>query len=121
MMRKFSKSDKVSDLLRHAVSNALLFELNIEKLKWVTVTEVRVNKDMKVAEIFYTVLESQVTKDEALELIEKNAYLVKRYISQNLRLRHTPDLRFKYDDVEEKASHIEEILSKLPKRKEDGQ
>ena len=72
-MRRFSKTDKISDLLRHAVSNALLFELQVEKLKWISITDVKVNRDVKIADIYYTVIESQVSREEAAALISKKS------------------------------------------------
>lgn len=120
-MRRFAKSDKIADLLRHAISNAFLFELQEEKLKWISITEVKVSRDAKTAEVFYTVLEAKVSKEEATSLIQSHMGGLKRYVAGNLRLRQMPDLRFKYDDVEEKARKIETILMEIAKGKKDGQ
>lgn len=120
-MRRFSKTDKISDLLRHAISNALLFELHVEKLKWISVTEVRVNRDAKIADVFYTVIESQVGKEEAADLLAEHLNELKKYLAGNLRLRQLPVLRFKPDDVEEKAQEIEKLLLQISKGKTDGE
>jgi len=120
-MRRFSKTDKISDLLRHAISNALLFEVQEEKLKWISVTEVKVNRDVKIADVYYTVIESQVTKEEAAKLLEKNLHGLKRYLAHNLRLRQLPVLRFKIDDVEEKAREIENLLQQIAKGKKNDE
>lgn len=118
-MRKFAKTDKVSDLLKHAISNAFIFELEIEKLRWVVITGVNVVKDLKNAEVFFTVVEPEITKDEAQKLLDENAPRIKKYLAENLRLRKIPELFFKFDDVEEKAQRIEKILSEFSKVKED--
>lgn len=120
-MRKFPKTDKVSDLLKHAISNSFLFELEIEKLRWITITGVSVNKDLKIANVFYTALETAISKEEAQKLLDENVPKIKKYLSKNLRLKKIPDLIFKFDDVEEKAARIEEILSTIPKEKFNGE
>jgi len=120
-MRRFSKNDKVSDLLRHAISNAMLFEMQEEKLKWVSITDVKLNRDAKIADVFYTVIESQVTKEEAAELISRHMPGLKKYLAHNLRLRQLPLLRFKIDDVEEKAREIDNLLQEISKGKKDGE
>jgi ribosome-binding factor A len=120
-MRRFPKTDKVSDLLRHAISNALIFEVQEEKLRWISITDVRVSRDIKIADVFYTVIETQVSKDDAAKLIEKNLAGLKRYLAHNLRLRQLPSLRFKFDDVEEKAQEIEALLAQISKGKKDGE
>lgn len=119
-MRKFPKTEKVSDLLKHAISNSFLFELEIEKLRWITITAVNVNKDLKMADVYYTVVESAIGREEAQKLLDENVPRIKKYLSQNLRLRKIPDITFKFDDVEEKAQRIEKILSEIPKEKKDG-
>ena len=120
-MRRFSKTDKVSDLLRHAIANALLFELQVEKLKWISITDVRVNRDVKIADVYYTAIESQVTKEEAAALISRHLPELKRFLARNLRLRQLPELRFKIDDVEEKAQEIDKLLLEISKGvKHDG-
>lgn len=119
-MRKFPKTEKVSDLLRHAISNSFLFELEIEKLRWITVTAVNVNRDLKTADVFYTVVESVIGREEAQKLLDENVSKIKKYLSKNLRLRKIPELSFKFDDVEEKAQRIEKILNEIPKERKDG-
>jgi ribosome-binding factor A len=119
-MRKFPKTEKVSDLLRHAISNSFLFELEIEKLRWITITAVNVNKDLKMAVVYYTVVESAIGREEAQKLLDENVPRIKKYLSSNLRLRRIPDLSFKFDDVEEKAQRIEKILNEIPKERKDG-
>ncbi len=64
-MRRFAKSDKVADLLRHAISNALLTELGDERLRWVTLTEVALNRDLSLAKVYYTVLEPALGRESA--------------------------------------------------------
>ena len=120
-MRRFAKTDKVADLLQHAISNAILFELEEEKLRWVAITLVRVNKDIKIAEVFYSVIEQKTNREEIEELLEKNLYKIKKYLSSNLRLRQIPELKFIYDDTEEKASKIEKILDEIKKGSSDGE
>jgi ribosome-binding factor A len=118
-MRRFAKSDKISDLLRHAISNAFLFEIQEERLRWISITEVKMSRDIKIADIYYTVLETQISKEDAALLLEKNLRELKRYLAHNLRLRQLPDLRFKFDDVEEKAAGIDAILDEIARRKKD--
>ncbi|MEJ2367782.1 MAG: 30S ribosome-binding factor RbfA [Acidobacteriota bacterium] len=112
-MRKFAKSDKVADLLHHGVSNAFLTQVEDDRLKWVTVTEVSVTRDLSHAKIYYTVLEQNLSREDAREAIEENAGRVRRYLSRNLRLRQLPQMRFIFDDTADKAKRIEDILNSL--------
>lgn len=118
-MKRYEKSEKISDLLKHAISNALLFELEVEELKWITITSVKMNKDNTIAEVFYLTVEPNIKREEAENLLKENLFRLKKYLSSKLRLKKFPELIFKYDEVEEKARRIEEIIEKIPK-KENG-
>jgi ribosome-binding factor A len=109
-MRKFAKVDKVADLLKHAISNALLKELEDERLRWVTIVEVRVSQDLEHARVFYSVLDPPLARADAATALGENAKGIRRYVAQNLRLRQAPELRFEFDETEERARRIEEIL-----------
>jgi ribosome-binding factor A len=114
-MRRFAKKDKVSDLLRHAISNAFLTELQDPDLKWINLTEVKINRDLSVARIFYTVLEQNLSREKAGKAISANMGVLRSYLASKLRLKHLPELRFAFDDTYENAMHIEELIQAIHK------
>ena len=116
-MRRFAKSSKIADLLHHAISNAFLMELEDPDLRWITITEIKVNKDLSVAKIFYSVVDQKLRRERAEEALEANRWKLKSYLGKNLRLRQVPDLRFTYDETRDKAARIEELLHSIH---EDG-
>ena len=112
-MRKFAKSDKVADLLRHAISNALLTQVEDERLRWIGVVEVRISPDFSHAKVFYSVMEPNLTREAAAEALKESSRAVRKYIAGNLRLRQVPELRFLYDDTQDRARRIEDILDQI--------
>lgn len=112
-MRRFAKSDKVADLLRHGISNAFLREVEDERLRWISVTEVSVNRDLSVAKVFYTVVSPNLDRKGAEAALEENRKALKGYLAGNLRLRQLPELRFQYDETADSAQRIEELLRSL--------
>lgn len=112
-MRRFSKRDKVADLLHHAISNAFFMELEDSDLRWVTITEIRLNKDLSVARIFYSVVDQKLHRDRATEALEKNRWRLKGYLGKHLRLKQVPELRFTYDETVDKAARIEELIRSI--------
>jgi ribosome-binding factor A len=120
-MRKFAKTDKVGDLVRHAISNALMRELEEPKLSWVTVTEVQMSRDLAVARVFYTVLDSELPKKDAAALLAENTKKLRSYLGRNLHLKMAPELRFVFDEAEERARHIEDLIASLHKDDQKGE
>ncbi len=119
-MRRFAKTDKVADLLKHAISNALLTGLGDERLKWVTVTEVSINRDLSLAKVYYTVLEPALTPQSAEDAISENMKELRRFLASRLRLKQLPDLAFTYDQAQESARRIESLLASLNKETTGG-
>lgn len=118
-MRRFAKSDKVADLIRHTVSNALLTGLEDERLRWISVVEVRVSADLSHARIFYSALEPRLSREEAGAALAENLAAVRRYVARHLRLRQVPELRFEFDEAEERARRIETILRDIGREGHD--
>jgi ribosome-binding factor A len=114
-MRRFAKSDKVADLLRHAISNAFLQELEDPDLKWITITEVSLTNDLSVAKVYYSVTEPNLSREKAKKALEENLRKLRSYLGRNLRLKQTPELRFQFDETVESAQHIEDLLRSLHK------
>jgi ribosome-binding factor A len=112
-MRKFAKSDKVADLLRHAVSNAFLGELEDPRLRWIIITEVQLSRDFSVAKLYYTVVAPNLGLQEAEAALHENLRRLRSYLGRNLRLKQTPELRFIFDETQEKAERIEALLRSL--------
>ena len=114
-MRRFAKTDKVADLVRRAISNALQREIEEPKLRWVTLTEVHMSRDLAVARVFYTVLDSELPKKEAAALLKEASRALRSFLGKNLHLKQAPELRFTFDEAEERARHIEELIDSIHK------
>ena len=112
---KSQRQLKVGEELRHLISNALLrnsfFDENIENYN-ITITEVNVSPDLKNAKVYVMPLGGE-NKLNILNSLNKATGRLKKIISNNINLRHTPKLVFKIDDTFEYAKKINGILSKI--------
>jgi ribosome-binding factor A len=91
----------------------------------VTVTAVEVTADNSYATIFLTVFgssqdkeEQAHIKEEALIALHSAKGYIRREIGRLIKLRHVPDLIFKFDTSSEYGRHIEELLSEVVKKDE---
>lgn len=85
----------------------------------VTVTNVRVNPDLRQATIFYSVLSGE-NIEGAREGLQSSAGRIQAVVGARTRLKHTPLLRFEQDPVVENVSRIEAALKKLNGTREDA-
>lgn len=106
------KIDRISSEVGRIVSEIMLLEARDETLKHVTVTGCVVTNDLSFANIYYTYM-----GDESLEDVKKNLEVAAPYLrtvlASKIDLRHTPELRFHYDNSVEYGQNIERIINEL--------
>jgi len=83
-----------------------------ELLHKVTLTEVRITRDLSYATVYYTCLNDNERQKTADALEEAKGYL-RKTLAQRLSARKMPELIFTYDEALAYGNHINEVLSKL--------
>ena len=108
--------------LNHAfmeeISMILMEEVRDEDLKFVTITGCDITNDLSYAKVYFTVLDKD-KKEKGLEDINNAASFIRGKLSERIEIRHTPELKFIYDDSIEYGEKIEKIIDKLHKEKQN--
>ncbi len=115
MPSEFSVSKKVEVKIQRLISQLIsLKKINDPRLSEVIINEVKVNKDISTARIYFIVLNSNSkNNNEPYELILRKATgFIKKEIGNQLRLKQIPDLIFKYDTKEQDALHLNNLINK---------
>jgi len=107
------RKQRVAHLIKAEVSEMILKELKDPRIGFVSVTSVEVSGDLRYATVFFTVLGEDKAVQSTVTALEHAKGYVRREIANRLRLRYAPEIRFKYDDVFQRAWHLEEIISGL--------
>lgn len=106
------KTERIaSDILKHT-SSILLLEARDETLKHVTLTGCDVSNDLSIAKIYYTYMGNEDLKSVDESLLAASPY-IRTLLAKRLNIRHTPELRFIYDESIEYAKNIDEILDNI--------
>jgi ribosome-binding factor A len=101
---------RVNEAVREVLSVAIGNELKDPRIGFVTVTSVRTSPDLRHASVYVSVLGDQHQRAQSLEgLTSSRGYLQKR-VATDLRLKHTPQLDFEYDDSTDRGLRISELL-----------
>ena len=111
---------RVAELIRHAISDLLsrgeILDPVLEK-HVVTVPNVRMSPDLKLATIYVMPLGGQDAK-EVIEALDRNKKFLRGEIARRVNLKFSPDLRFRQDEGFDASSKIDAILNS-PKVKQD--
>lgn len=92
---------RVGELIRRTLSELLtrgdIHDPDLNRMS-ITVSEVRVSPDLKIATAFVLPLGGQ-GKEEALAALARNKGELRRMVAKNMTIKHSPDLRFILDDT----------------------
>ena len=86
------------------------------RLGFVTVTDVRVTGDLQHADVYYTVLGDDESREGSAKALESAKGLIRSEVGKQTGIRLTPTLAFHLDAVPETAAHLEEALSEAARR-----
>lgn len=106
---------RISSEINKIVSNLLYKDLknpNIDPL-YTAITALEVTNDLSFAYIYISVIGDELKKEETLKGFEESKGFIRKEISKNVDLRHTPSLIFKLDESTERGMHIEKIIDDL--------
>lgn len=83
------------------------------RLKFVTLTKVRLSGDLSLATCFYTVWGKADEVAKTKDLLAEATGFLRAQLAVKVKMRKVPDLRFKYDNSYEYGQRIEAILSEI--------
>jgi ribosome-binding factor A len=101
---------RVNEAVREVLSMAITNDLKDPRIGFVTVTAVDTSPDLRRAHVYVSVLGDDRKREDSLAgLNSSHGYLQSRVASE-LRLRHTPQLDFRFDDTIDRGLRIERLL-----------
>jgi ribosome-binding factor A len=107
------RPERVADMLREEIAQIVGYELEDPRLTMVTVTDVRVSDNLRDARVFVTVVGDEAEHQAALAALRHAAPYVRKQLGFALSLRHTPEIHFVRDTVEEQGQRVDQLLEEL--------
>lgn len=104
--------DRVEHLVKEEISYILLHKVKDVDLGFLTVTNVRMSPDLKVASIYLSVFEKE-KREIVLERIKDRTGFIRTELAHRIRIRFVPELRFFIDDTLDYVEKIEGLIKKI--------
>src|SRR5205085_3009000 len=112
------RPEKVAEMLREEISEIVGYELEDPRVQAVMVTDVRVSENLRDASVYVLVEGSEEEILDALAALRHAAPYVRKQVGFSLNLRHTPELHFIRDTVEESGARVDKLLEEIGERNE---
>jgi ribosome-binding factor A len=107
--KSFKRTDRVSAQLRRELGALVHAAVREHGLPSLSVSDVEVTRDMAHAKVFVTALVSE-TSAAAVKALRELAPELRFQLGRSLKMRHTPELHFHYDDSVDRGERIDELL-----------
>lgn len=114
-MRQFKRVDRVRSQMLRDVRMLLEQECASNLDAMVTFTDVELSGDLRYATIFYSVLGEEKSKQKAFSYLNKISKRVQARLGNLLRIKNTPEIKFKFDPSIENGMKIEKLLNEISK------
>ncbi len=105
---------RVGELVRKSLSECLtrgeIIDPFLEKFV-ISIAEVRMSPDLTLATAFVMPLGAPGQEDAVVEALNSHKKFLRGRLGRDLTIKHTPDLRFRYDETFDEASRIDALLN----------
>ena len=109
----YQRADRVGDLVVELISELLRKEIRDPRLSTVAITAAKVSKDLRHARIYFNLLGGSENKKEVLAGLLSATGFIRSKIGKQLQLRFVPTIEFFYDETQDEAQRIEDLLKQV--------
>jgi len=109
------RHERVRELLKRALGEAVRREFNVDEVGLITVNDVDLAGDLKSAVVYVSILGSASQQKHALTILEQHRIRIQAMMAKSVVLKYTPTLRFVADDSILRGNRVLQILDELEK------
>jgi ribosome-binding factor A len=108
------RTERVASTIQQELAIIILRELNDPRITGMpSITRVKVADDLSVADVYLTIMGTPGAQNAALNAIKHSAGLMRVRLTEQMRLRQAPFLRFHLDEKLKKEIEMQELLAKV--------
>lgn len=109
----YKRADRVADQIRMEVADILMRKIKDPRVHGVTVTDVELTGDLRMAYVFVTCMEQGQAARDVFTGLTKASGFVRAELGRRLTLRYLPEVIFKQDISGQRGDRILELLDGL--------
>jgi len=109
------RHERVRELLRRAIGEAIRREFNVDDVGLITVNDVEVGGDLRSAVAFISILGNVGQQKRGLQVLEENRIRLQGLVAKSVVLKYTPTLKFLVDDSIVRGNRVLQIIDELEK------
>ena len=109
----FKRPQRVAGLLKTEISNIIQTRIKDPLVGFVTVTDVVLSEDLRLAKVYISVLGDETQMENSLKGLQRARAFIQKELGSRIRLRYLPVLAFYLDESLAYGANIDRILRDL--------
>ena len=110
MPREFSRNQRLGNQVLRTLNEVLRLESKDPRWEHVSLTAVELSKDLSVARVYFSMLNPDADPAPVLEGLERAGGFLRSRLGREIKIRHVPELRFKYDNTAAESQRISDLI-----------
>ena len=112
-MSSFKRSEQIEKSLKREINNIIYRKINDPRIKFVTITRIKISSDLKYADIFVTIFNDKKQQRKALEGLKNATKFIRGELGKDLKIRYVPNIKFIIDRDLEHQYKLLKIITEI--------
>jgi ribosome-binding factor A len=107
------RTARLAGQIQEVLAGMITSGLKDPRIGFVTVTRVALTEDLRLARVRVGVLGDQAQRDKTMAGLRQASGYLRRELGKRLRVRHTPELAFLYDEGLDATDRVAKLLEEI--------
>jgi ribosome-binding factor A len=107
------RTERVASVVRERISEILVHDYNDPAYGFMTVTDVKMSPDLKIAKVYISVFGKEDVQAKAMKMLEAEKQHIRGMVASHVQLKFAPTLQFYLDHTLEEADKINRLINKI--------
>lgn len=107
------RQKRTADQIQTILSELMIRDMRDPRLQGLTITDVRIDRELQYADIYINALGDDSREKEILAALERAIGFLRKELASRLSLRTVPQLHFHWDTTLAHAERISQVLDNL--------
>jgi ribosome-binding factor A len=107
------RTERVASVIKERIAAILIHDYNNPAYGFVTVTDVKMSPDLRIAKVYLSVFGSEEVQSKAMKMFEGEKQHIRGLVASHVQLKFAPTLQFYLDHTLEEADKINRLINKI--------
>jgi ribosome-binding factor A len=112
-MKTFKRAERVAPLVKEILAELLARRVKDPRLAAVVLTRVDMGDDLRLARVGFRIVEGGCGREAVEAALEAARGFLRKELGDQLKMKFTPELRFRFDESVDHVENVERILKAL--------